>query len=380
MKNTPKKISFAVFMILLVLLPIITVILPKKGFSETENRYLEEFPEFSLNSVFSRAYMKNLEDYITDHFVGRTSWISAKTKITLLSGKSESNGVYILKDRLVAKHDPVNEAEVEKSIAAINHFAEKNAIPTYVMIVPTATEIYGDELPANAPEYSEKKFIENQVYNKLNEKITPLDVYSAMYLNRSDYIYYRNDHHWTSLGAYNAYAAAIRMLGFSPVPWNRFDIEHVSNNFRSSLYSKCLYDGVPADTIDLYTNSSGPAVTSVEINDGHETKIYQDMYFREYLDHTAKYSVFLGTNQPIVTIKTNSEKGGKLLVFKDSFAHSIAPFLAQHYSEITLVDTRYVNDAYENFLDVEKYNQVLFLYNCATFSTETSIKKLDLKP
>ena len=40
------------------------------------------------------------------------------------------------------------------------------------------------------------------------------------------------------------------------------------------------------------------------------------MYFRDYLSVKDKYAAFLGTNAPIVTIKSGNE-GGKLLVIKD---------------------------------------------------------------
>ena len=379
MGNTPKKITFLVFFALLLIFPLITTFSNKKDFSETENRYLEEFPTFSIENILSRKYMKALESYISDHFVGRSLWISNKTKIELFAGKHESNGVYILKDRLAEKQDPIDEKEVAKSIASINRFAQENTVPVFVMLVPTSTEIYKDELPKNAPQVDEKKFINEEVYAQLDPKITALDAYNAMYSNRSDSIYYRTDHHWTTLGAYTAYAATIKKMGYGAISWGRFDIEHASNAFRGTLYSKSLYDKVEPDTIDLYYYDKGAKVTSVEINDGRETKNYDSMYFKDYLKHSAKYSVFFGTNQPVVTIKTDSEKGGKLLLFKDSYAHSYAPFLAQHYSEITMVDLRYMNTSYENLLNVSDYDQVLFLYSSATFSTETTIKKLDIK-
>ena len=379
MKKAPNKIAFAVFFLLLLVLPLITILTPKKSFSETENRALEEFPAFSIENVLSRKFMKNLEEYISDHFIGRTGWTASKTRMELASGKRESNGVFILPERLAEKQDPVDTGAVEKSITAINNFAEDTDMPVFVMIAPTATEIYNNELPKNAPRYDEKAFIRQDVYENLNAEIIALDAYGALYSTRSDYIFYRNDHHWTSLGAYNVYAATIKQMGYSAVPWSRFDIEHATNSFRGTLYSKSLYDGIEADTIDLYTYAKGAKVTAVDINDGRETKIYGTMYFREYLNHAAKYSVFFGVNQPTVTVHTDLKDGPKLLMFKDSYAHSYVPFLAQHYSEITMVDLRYLNNAYKDILEIEEYDQTLFLYSCSTFATDSTIKKLDIQ-
>lgn len=229
MKNLAHKISFLIFFGLLIIIPLLTCVLPKQESSEIENKTLKKFPTFSVDNVFSRKYMKDIEEYISDHFVGRTAWISARTDMELLSGKADINDVYILKDRLVEKVLPPNFTEIDKSVAAINNFAANNSTPVYVMLAPTATGIYSSKLPKNAPQYDQRKFIE-EVYGKLTENVITLDAYSSLFGNREEYIYYRNDHHWTSLGAYYAYAATIKKMGFSPTPLNKFDIEHASDD------------------------------------------------------------------------------------------------------------------------------------------------------
>ena len=378
MKNFSYKISFVIFFLLLVSLPLATILIPKENFSEIENRFLKQFPEFSVDNVIDRKYMKGIESYISDHFVARTKWIELKTNIELLVGKKESNNVYILKDRLVEKLETPDYKEIDKSIQSINNFAIDNKIPTYVMIAPTATGIYSEDLPKNAPKYDQKQFIKS-IYDKLSPEVTSLDAYNPLFSNRDDYIFYRNDHHWTSLGAYYAYASTIKKMGFTPIPLEKFDIEHASNDFKGTLFSKSLYDRIPADSLDLYYYEDGTKITSVEINTGKEIQKYDSMYFREYLNKKDKYATFLGSNQPIVTVKTDSPNGQKLVIFKDSYAHCYIPFLAQHYSEITMVDMRYINAPYKQVIDMTNYNQALFLYNGSTFSTDSNIKKLDMK-
>ncbi len=76
-----------------------------------------------------------------------------------------------------------------------------------------------------------------------------------------------------------------------------------------------------------------------------------------------------------VTIKSGNE-GGKLLVIKDSYAHCYAPFLTEHYSEITLIDLRYIQISYKQLLNPEDYDQVLFLYNASSFISDTDLRKL----
>ncbi|HOV42097.1 MAG TPA: hypothetical protein PLM59_09915 [Oscillospiraceae bacterium] len=53
MKRASKLISFFAFFGLLAAFSLFTVFLPKNDFSEEENRYLEKFPEFSLQNLLS---------------------------------------------------------------------------------------------------------------------------------------------------------------------------------------------------------------------------------------------------------------------------------------------------------------------------------------
>jgi hypothetical protein len=370
--------SIGIFFGFLLLLPVLTIILPKQSFSEVENRSLSEMPEFNAISVMSRDFMNGTEDFLSDHFAARSSWIGIKTDIELLSGKSEVNNVFILENRLVERTPQPDYQLADLSIQAINDFAEKYSVPTFVMIAPTSGGIYMDELPENSGSFNQKTLID-YVYNGLdNENVTALNAYSALYATRDEYIYYRTDHHWTTLGAYYAYSSTIKKMGFTPVSLGKFDIEHASHSFKGTLYSKVLYDEIEDDVIDYYYNKSSAKVMSVIVGEGEQAEVYDSLYFREYLAKKDKYSSFTGPNQPLINIKTDSLSGKKLLLIKDSYAHCFVPFLVQHYSEIEMLDLRYINSSIENYVDVSSYDQVLFLYNATSFAEDENIKKLGL--
>lgn len=376
--NKMKRVSAVVFLAILIILPLATLFSHKEYFSETENRKLAEFPKFSMKTVMDKSFMNGFETYISDHFINRLGWIETKTGIELALGKKELNGIYIADERLMEKLPTIDYSAIDKSVDAINKFSENNSsVPVYCLLAPTSAGIYMDELPKNAPQEDQKALID-YVYGNLNDNITTIDVYNILYTMKDEYIYYRNDHHWTSLGAYYAYNATIQKLGFSPIVYDKYDIEHASDSFKGTFYSTSLYDKVKADTIDIYRYDEGANVTDYIVNDGKSETEYDSIYFRDYLTQKDKYSTYLGPNQPLVTIKTDVHNDKKLLVIKDSYAHCFAPFLTQHYSEITLIDLRYIGVSAEDVVNISDYSQVLVLYNASTFSTDDNVKKLSV--
>lgn len=378
MNKITRTITIVLFFGMLIAFPVITVFSHKDSFSQVENRNLSKMPEFSVEGVKDRSYMKGLENYLSDHFVLRSQWIGLKSESELAVGKKEINDIFVLNDRLVEKFDTVNETSVKKSIDAINKFAIGRKGKVFFMVAPTAPGIYADHLPKNAPSIDQKAFIDS-LYSRVNhENVTTIDVFDSLLANRDDYIYYRTDHHWTTLGAYYAYSAGINKMGFQPLSLNSFDIEHASNDFLGTLYSKVVVEKTKRDTIDFFYYKNGSNVKSVIVNDGRNKTEYSDMYFRDWLTKKDKYSAFLGNNQPVVTINTDVKNGKKLLVIKDSYAHCFVPFLSQHYSQIDMVDMRYIMGNLNNTVNVDDYDQYLFLFNASNFAQDDNLKKLNL--
>lgn len=375
-----KKLTIILFALVIISIPVLTAVFtPKESsvFSENENRYLAKFPQISFDAIEDKSFMNGFDSWVSDHFFGREQWISTKNKTESLIGKTEINGVFTVNDRMMQVWSSYDQEGVDKNLEAMEHFAEMYPDkPVSFMLAPNAQEIYADELPSNAVIGDMNKFI-TDCYEKL-PSITGIDVYDTLYENRTNYIFYRTDHHWTSFGAYLAYASAASSLGYSAYDLSSFNIEHASSSFRGTLYSKTLDSSVTPDIIDFYTLNSGEPSVTLTVASGTGEKTYDSLYFREYLDVKDKYSSFLGTNSPIQYIETNVENEKSLLIFKDSYAHSMIPFLAKHYSKITVLDMRYINVDYRNFVDVNDYDQVLFLYNAITFSEDTNIRKLNL--
>ena len=114
----------------------------------------------------------------------------------------------------------------------------------------------------------------------------------------------------------------------------------------------------------------------MSVNDGTAVTEYDDLYVRSYLDTKDKYASFTGTNTPIIDIETDIDNAKSLLLIKDSYAHSLVPFLSKHYSRITMVDLRYINAGLDAVVDLDSYSQVLVMYNAVTFADDLGLKKL----
>ena len=390
MKDFYKKIMIGLFALFMLAMPVLTLVFmspEEKPFSENENRYLAEFPKLSLKTYKDESFMENFDEWLSDRFIWREDWIRLKNKTDEITGKTEINGVFIENDMMMQVWNGYDEAVLEKNIKAINKFVTGHPdIPSYFMLVPNAQGIYSDMLPPFAEVGDQKEFID-MFYGLLNGFAGTVDVYSSLEQNKDSYIYYRTDHHWTSYGAYLGYSAAGTQLGYSPIDVSNFTIEHASYDFRGTLFSKTLDYGITPDIIDYYTLTGNEPDVKVSVYKDYNVSTgkvvyteYDSMYFRGFLDVKDKYSSFLGQNSPIVTVESENAKSDKsLLVIKDSYAHSLVPFLTKEYSKVTMIDLRYINADFQTFVSLEDYDQILFTYNVITLSEDDrNIIKLNL--
>ena len=398
-KMTPAKLMIALFTVVTLAIPVTTAVLPKQERSENENRSLADFPDIVNHNKMDKAenlgdvvgaikwdyitvrdensWMDDFENYFSDHLAGREEWVRVRNEIEMLAGKKEINGVYTLDDQLIQAFKEYDPDTVQKSIDAMNGFAANHPdMQVSLMLAPTAQELFSSEIPAYAGYLSEKSFID-ECYKKMSG-ISTVDCLSFLSGHKNDYVFYRTDHHWTSLGAYYAYCAAAKTLGYSSYGLDSFNIETASSSFRGTLYSKTLDNSITPDSIDYYMLASGEPKVKMTVFDGRNETAYDSMYVRSYLDVKDKYSSFTGSNSPLVTIETDVDNGKNLLLIKDSYAHSLVPFLSKHYSKITMVDMRYINTDLNNLIDLIEYQQAMFMFNVFSFSSDLHVKKVAL--
>ena len=87
------------------------------------------------------------------------------------------------------------------------------------------------------------------------------------------------------------------------------------------------------------------------------------------------YELFLSGSISLLSIENpNAETDRELIVFRDSFASSLAPLLAEGYAKITLIDIRYIAPArLGKWVDFSG-KDVLFLYSTPVLNSSETIK------
>ena len=336
-------------------------LLPDKEFSELENRYLAKPPKLSVENLETGKFMEDAEDYVNDHIIGRDFWVALKAWSERLSGKQENNGVYFGKeDTLLNRLDEPDPDVLQEYAGYVNALVDNVDVPVYFGIIPSSSEIWSDRLPAGAPTADEKAIIDN-LYDTV--QTYTIDLYSALEAHKDEEIYYRTDHHWTSLGAYYGYTALMEAMGMEPIPLDESAKVTVSDSFYGTIFSTSGVRWVAPDHIDRYISGDGLKVTSYFDSTPTEGSLYVD----SYLDKKDKYSSFLGGNQPLCVIQTQHTDAPKVLVIRDSYSDSLAPFLTQSFSEIHLFDTRMNKTSIKAYVEENDIDQVVVLYSISNF-------------
>ncbi|MDG0874781.1 DHHW family protein [Paenibacillus thiaminolyticus] len=377
--NRYDKIYKYVMAVLLLLfigaLAVLNLLTAELEFSEAENRVLERWPDFTLQSLAAGKFTSRYEKYVSDQFVFRDAWIGVKTDADRAMGKKESNGVYLGKDGfLIQRFNPPEDRDVEDKAEAIRAFDHATpGVRKYMMLVPAAAMLLKDKLPAYAAAGDEAPYVD-KVRQKLPGTIRFVDVYPALSAEREQSIFYRTDHHWTTTGAYYAYRELCKHMGIIPLDKEDFRIQRVTDQFYGSLYSKSGFRHIRPDRIELYLPRK-EASYKVEYVD--EQRTANSLYEMGNLAKKDKYTVFFNGNHALIQITTAHPEGKrKLLVVKDSYANSLLPFLTEHFSEIYVVDLRYYGEDLRALVQQHGIRDMLLLYNVNTFLEDPSIQNL----
>ena len=263
------------------------------------------------------------------------------------------------------RFDAPTEKSLNDVIDALHRLSENTDTDVYLNLIPSSAAIWADRLPNNANTADQLSLI-RRLYASCG--VNTIDCYSALSAHSNEAIFYRTDHHWTTLGAYYAYAAAIKALGGTPTPLSDFLPETVSDEFYGTIYSSSGVRWLPPDSIQRFVPADGVSVTKYEGTEELDTAVYHT----EQLSRKDKYSYFFGGNTPRMVIHTGNA-GGKLLLVRDSYSDCELPFFFAHYSEIHVLDLRYYRQSLSDYIASDNFEAVLVNYGLSNFVSDSSV-------
>ena len=227
-------------------------------------------------------------------------------------------------------------------------------VPSQMLLVPVQVNLTA----------AEKQAVLQNLDLLTDAGIDTTDVLFALAAHSSENIYYRTDHHWTSLGAYYAYCA---WRGIEPNA-DEWTQEILCDNFHGTTWNKVPLPTVPAEEITAWYKRIN---RSVSYNNGqYET---DSIYERKHLSGSDQYAVFLNSNQAQTVIE-GSGKSGKLLLIKDSYGNTFSQFPVEDYAEVHVLDLRFFKGDVTEYAKENDITDALVLYGVQNFVKDTNLR------
>jgi len=349
MKQKVISISFIIFIVGFF---VVSFILEDDVLSKLERRKLAQVPKFN------RDFVSNLDSYIIDQFPLRNEFINLNSNInrSLLRIK-DYNNVYIIEDRIYDINYPLNEKECNNFSRKINYIIEKDL---------ENSNVYYSIIPDKEYFLNDKEHLKID-YEILKDKVTIDAEYIDIIQQLNIEDYYRTDIHWKQENLQEVTKTIVEQMGNTYV-----DLEyslHKYEPFYGASYSKAGNNVGPDKLVYLRNEFIDKAVVE------HLEYGEKEVYDKEKVNAMDSYDIFLSGPSSLIeianTIATNDKE---LIMFRDSFSSSLAPLLIPYYSNIILIDLRYVNyEIVSNIVNFEN-KDVLFIYSAQVINNSNLLK------
>lgn len=320
-------------------------------YNNDENRVLAEFPGFVIKDGKISDWSEQTEAFYKDHYFGRSFFIHwhQKLKYNVLGMSPDSRVVRGKQDWFFLrkfevdpyfKEEPLSEAfldSLSEEMARRTSWYHRRGIEFYVSIVPSKISMYPEKLPTNLQQMQGgdngiraiDRLVENDRVNGIN-----LHPVLAKAKAIDEGVYFKNDNHWTSLGAFSAYQSIMqRMAADFPGTYEVAeyqDFEHKIYLTGGIVRSWCPLDDIPSE---LYPVSKVPGN---DVFKGEEWEYKES----EAFSYPHKYEVVL------VNPKAPAKK--KVMIIRDSFGSELEAFFP-----MTVYLTNFLWDTWDYRLNPE---------------------------
>ncbi len=266
----------------------------------------------------------------------------------------EDTEYYVYGSSIVKAEERLN---TDMADYAINLFTRVND-----EMLSESNDVYFALIPDKEKYIDENKVYYDEFYEYFKYRLpfaTMIDVFDTIQF--SDY--YRTDPH---LRQDKLVALADKMsTAMGNDSLSNLDVNFVDTDFSGS-YTKHVDFSLLSDEFYYLSN---------DVVDSLKTKEGVEIYDFGKLETDEPYEFFLSGNQSVVTIQNENAKSEKrLVVFRDSFFSNLAPIISTQYSEVVLVDLRFVMSEYVDELVNFENADVLFAYSTLLLNNSMSMK------
>lgn len=296
-----------------------------------------------------------------DNFYQRETFRKLKTSVELdIFKKQDVNKIYKYNDFLVEQIYPLDEKSITNLTNKINYIKDNYLNETnkiYYSIIPDKN--YYTDNSHLKPDYDKMKQI---MKNNLKD-LQYIDIFQNLKLDS----YYYTDSHWKQEKLQSVAKTIADNMNFSIT--QNYNEQKVAT-FKG-VYAGQLPINTKEDEIKILVND---VMANVNVYN-YETKEQGGIYNFKKLNGYDKYDIYLSGATPLIEISNSNNKTNKtLVIFRDSYASSLAPLLMEGYSKITLVDTRYISpkilNEYVNFENAD----ILFIYSTLVINSSMALK------
>lgn len=303
--------------------------------SDVEKRVLATRPKLTITSWLNQSFQPAMEKYLSDHFGGRTTLVrwNARLNVELLHTSSSAivtvgRGGWLLYsgEQALAPYQPdkpqPSGAEAWAARAVMMRDAlQARGIPFVLLVAPNPPSVAEDTLPAG---YRREPVTNLDAFLSAakNTDLSIIDPRAALTAARAHTeVYLSTDSHWNSFGALVASNMLLQTLSqqsFAVTPWP------------TSSYS-LLTQAKPVGDLAAALGLDGTAnVTTVIFN--HEG----------LADPVPPPDYGITLQQPAQVYTMSTDTKPRAVIFRDSYANAMMPYLNESFSRTVYVRSRLV--------------------------------------
>ena len=360
----PDRAVVIAALLILLALGLIALFSPGGNFSEWERRELADRP--AAPDFLHWNTDKALEGFLKDHIPGRRMLVAADSAFQFLTGRGSRLNTWYVNGALVELPVPADSRALETKLRRFERLA--GDVPWVLLTPKTHGWLRRNQMiPSMAACYD----TEAEAYAILESCGNAVAMPEAFNEN-PDEMYYHTDHHWTLQGAWQAYQALGKRLGYEPLPMEAFKLTEYGG-FRGTTLSR---SGLPALWQDTLRCAEPDSPVTLTMPDRSGETEENRLIFPEDAATYDGYAVYLHGNHGVLVIERPDAPEGTLVVFKDSFANCLLPLLSRHYRRIIAADARYGSGLFSDVLSrSDDTKAILFLYSLDSLVNDSEITK-----